>query len=322
MGLKKKKKKKKITSTIFFISILEIQRMDFLLLLGTILFILLLWLHQNHQHQQQQQQQQQPPAQLQQKKEQLVSGGMIGLAIGDAVGFVVEGNPPSVVSSLGDSLIKWEREMGKEKRRKEGGGEKGVERLPKEFRSGYWAFGQYSDDTQLVREFLFAVVGLGEEKGEEERGLREEEIASSFAKRIASLYGEHMMVGCGLATSKALAQLLQGFFFVFLLSSLSVFSSFLFSDVSSKRKVIKKVDVKRAWRGTLLLFVGWGLVLFLEVHFFFSFSFFSSLTPLIGWEGKESFMKKVAIEQCIVTHTDPLCKVPSSLSLYRYLLLM
>ena len=193
--------------------------MDLLLICGTVFVLLVFWalFQHNHNHNENHSQHQQPPPGLNETKtEELMSGGLIGLAIGDAVGFVVEGNPPGVVSSLADSLVKWEREMvgGCWSGMGEEGRKKGLGRLPLEFRSGYWRFGQYSDDTQLVREFLLAAVEVLEDKGGRGEGEGEkEEIASCFARRIAALYGDHKMVGCGLATSKALAQLLQGFFF-------------------------------------------------------------------------------------------------------------
>jgi ADP-ribosylglycohydrolase len=66
-----------------------------------------------------------------------LAGALLGLALGDALGFVVEAHPPGVARDYVATCLRARR-----------GGERGHPDFP---------FGQYSDDTQLARELLLSV---------------------------------------------------------------------------------------------------------------------------------------------------------------------
>ena len=64
-------------------------------------------------------------------------------------------------------------------------------------------FGQFSDDTQFARELALACI--------ETKSLSEADaIADRFAARIAKLYSDHKVVGCGMGTAQALTRLIKG----------------------------------------------------------------------------------------------------------------
>jgi ADP-ribosylglycohydrolase len=108
-----------------------------------------------------------------------VAGSLLGLALGDALGFVVEGEPRGVAIAYAADLIRPER---------------AVERHPRGHR-----FGQYSDDTQLARELLASVVdGHGVWR------------ADIFAARLAGLFQRSADVGAGPGTRTAALRIAAG----------------------------------------------------------------------------------------------------------------
>ncbi len=69
-----------------------------------------------------------------------LAGALLGLAVGDALGFVVEAEPPDVAAAYAGQLAPG--------------------RIP-ERSHGAFPLGQYSDDTQLARELLLSVREAG-----------------------------------------------------------------------------------------------------------------------------------------------------------------
>ena len=107
-----------------------------------------------------------------------LSGALLGLALGDALGFVVEAAPPEQASSyVHDWLL---------------AGRAG-ERAHPDF-----AFGQYSDDTQLARALLLGVRDAG---GWD---------PAAFARRVAELFRDGRDVGAGPGTRAAAHRLMAG----------------------------------------------------------------------------------------------------------------
>ena len=106
------------------------------------------------------------------------AGSLIGQALGDALGFVVEGHPPARCRRYVDEVL----EAG---RAGEGG------RAP-------YPFGQYTDDTQLARELLESYVAC---KGFD---------PADYARRIAAIFAEGRIVGRGRTTEAAALRLAQG----------------------------------------------------------------------------------------------------------------
>ena len=107
-----------------------------------------------------------------------LAGSILGQALGDALGFVVEAQPAEVARVY-------------------------VEGWLRSGRAGEWAhpdfaFGQYSDDTQLARELLrsFEDAGQWDPRG--------------FATRLAELFREQRDVGAGQGTRSAAVRLLMG----------------------------------------------------------------------------------------------------------------
>jgi ADP-ribosylglycohydrolase len=105
-------------------------------------------------------------------------GSLLGQALGDALGFVVEAEPPEIARDYVDRWLRTGR---------------AAERAHPKF-----PFGQYSDDTQLSRELLRSV---------RERGCWD---PSAFAQRIARLFHEQREVGAGRGTRAAALRLLSG----------------------------------------------------------------------------------------------------------------
>lgn len=104
------------------------------------------------------------------------TGCILGQALGDALGFMVEGHDQSicreyVAESLDDI---------------------------KSTRKGEYPFGQYSDDTQLARELMQSYVS-------HKQFCRED-----FAQRIADVFSEKRIVGRGKTTEKAANNVSQG----------------------------------------------------------------------------------------------------------------
>jgi ADP-ribosylglycohydrolase len=107
-----------------------------------------------------------------------LAGSILGQALGDALGFVVESHPPEVARVYVDGWLRAGR-------------------------VGEWAhpqfpFGQYSDDTQLARELLRSFQDAG---GWD---------PAAFAGRLAELFRERRDVGAGRGTRSAALRLLMG----------------------------------------------------------------------------------------------------------------
>ncbi|MDP9474905.1 MAG: ADP-ribosylglycohydrolase family protein [Actinomycetota bacterium] len=105
-------------------------------------------------------------------------GCLVGQALGDALGFVVEGQPASFCRRYVEERL-------------EGGRVLGVGRRP-------YPFGQYSDDTQLARELMQSYAARGRFDPED------------YAGRIAAIFSEGRIVGRGRATEEAAERLAQG----------------------------------------------------------------------------------------------------------------
>ncbi len=105
-------------------------------------------------------------------------GSLLGLALGDALGFVVEAQPPEIAREyVADYLC---------------GGRAGERAHP-----GF-GFGQYSDDTQLARELLLSIRDAGDWD------------PSRFAARVASLIFAGGDVGAGPGTRSSGMRLVLG----------------------------------------------------------------------------------------------------------------
>ena len=110
-------------------------------------------------------------------KEQF-EGCLIGQCVGDALGFVVEGQPPEVCREyVEEALSEWH---------------------PGDRRRGRYAFGQYSDDSQLARELMQSYATRGRFDPED------------YARRTAAIFSEDRIVGRGRATEEAAVRLNQG----------------------------------------------------------------------------------------------------------------
>ena len=105
-------------------------------------------------------------------------GCLIGQALGDALGFVVEGYPAAVCRRYVDEVLRSGR-----------AGEAG--RAP-------FAFGQYTDDSQLARELLISYVARGAFD------------PADFADRVAAMFVEDRIVGRGRTTEAAALRLAAG----------------------------------------------------------------------------------------------------------------
>jgi ADP-ribosylglycohydrolase len=106
------------------------------------------------------------------------SGCLIGQCVGDAVGFMVEGSSPEVCRPYADAVLRAGQ--------------------PYEGRRGDFAFGQYSDDSQLARELMQSYVKRGHFD------------PSDYAKRLAALFSGGLVVGGGWSTAQAAARLASG----------------------------------------------------------------------------------------------------------------
>lgn len=110
-------------------------------------------------------------------KEQF-EGCLIGQCLGDALGFVVEGQPPEVCRKYVEEALS--------------------EGHPGARRRGRYAFGQYSDDSQLARELMQSYAACGRFDPED------------YAQRITAIFSEDRIVGRGRATEEAAVRLNQG----------------------------------------------------------------------------------------------------------------
>lgn len=100
----------------------------------------------------------------------------MGQALGDALGFVVEGRPPEVCREYVDDVLG-----------RDGGS--GRSRV---------SFGQYSDDTQLARELMQSYTAQGRFDPED------------YARRIRAIFAEGRIVGRGRSTEEAANRLIRG----------------------------------------------------------------------------------------------------------------
>lgn len=116
------------------------------------------------------------------KKKDAFIGCLLGLAVGDALGFIVEGYDGKVCKRYVDVIIK-----------------KRV--CPVMTRLPQFTFGQYSDDTQLAREYLISVL---QTKGKYEPAV--------YATRIAMLFmpDAYRIVGYGHQTAEAAEKVRKG----------------------------------------------------------------------------------------------------------------
>ena len=106
------------------------------------------------------------------------AGSLIGQSLGDALGFVVEGNSAQTCARY----VETELRAGMAGRRG---------RPP-------YSFGQYTDDTQLTRELLASIVCRGTFDPDD------------YGRRIAALFSEDRIVGRGRTTEKAARLLMEG----------------------------------------------------------------------------------------------------------------
>ncbi len=110
--------------------------------------------------------------------EEQFRGCLVGQALGDALGFVVEGRSPEVCREYVDDVV--------------------VPGRDEEPESGQFGVGQYSDDTQLARELMQSYVARGRFDPED------------YARRIAAIFSEGRIVGCGRSTEAAAERLARG----------------------------------------------------------------------------------------------------------------
>lgn len=106
------------------------------------------------------------------------AGSLVAQCLGDALGFVVEGQPPEVCGPYARDVLRAGR-----------AGERSRPPFP---------FGQYTDDSQLARELLQSVVARGAFD------------PADYAARIAAIFAEGRIVGRGRATEEAARRLAQG----------------------------------------------------------------------------------------------------------------
>lgn len=112
------------------------------------------------------------------RKEQF-SGCLIGQCLGDALGFRVEGAPPEICGEYASEMKYLLDESPTQAR----------DRFP---------FGQYTDDSQLAREWMQSYAALGRFD------------PADYADRIKKIFTENRIVGRGLATDAAARRLAQG----------------------------------------------------------------------------------------------------------------
>jgi len=106
------------------------------------------------------------------------AGCLVGQALGDAVGFPVEGDLPEVCHHYVEEVLR-------------------AGRAGQASRFGF-PVGQYTDDTQLARELMESLV------------VRQGFNPADYAGRIAALFSEGRVVGRGIATDEAARRLARG----------------------------------------------------------------------------------------------------------------
>ena len=105
-------------------------------------------------------------------------GCLLGQALGDALGFPVEGRPPEICASYVRAVLR--------------AGRAGS------VSAKMFAFGQYTDDSQLARELVISYVD------------RQGFDPADYGKRIAAIFVEGRIVGRGRTTEAAALRLAQG----------------------------------------------------------------------------------------------------------------
>jgi len=106
------------------------------------------------------------------------AGCLVGQAVGDALGFLVEGCPPDQCAAYVDQVLRPRRWLGHG-------------REPHDV-------GQYTDDTQLARELASSLVTRGQLD------------PADYAGRVAALFTEDRIVGRGRATAEAAYRIARG----------------------------------------------------------------------------------------------------------------
>src|SRR5882762_1977594 len=106
-------------------------------------------------------------------------GCLVGQCLGDALGFPVEGSPPEVCASYVAELRTGRLE-------------------PWPAARANYAFGQYTDDSQLARELMLSYAEVGRFD------------PADYAARIRSIFAENRIVGRGFATEAAARRLIAG----------------------------------------------------------------------------------------------------------------
>jgi ADP-ribosylglycohydrolase len=106
------------------------------------------------------------------------AGSLVTQALGDALGFLVEGHGREVCAAYADRVFSGDD--------------------PPPNRKGPFAFGQYSDDTQLARELARSL------------GATRRFVPEDFSARVAALFANETIVGRGRATEEAARRLIAG----------------------------------------------------------------------------------------------------------------
>ena len=106
------------------------------------------------------------------------AGSLVAQALGDALGFLVEGHGPEVCADYVSEVFSSDD--------------------PPLGRRGRFVFGQYSDDTQLARELALSL------------GATRRLVPEDFAVRVAALFANGTIVGRGRATEAAARLLIAG----------------------------------------------------------------------------------------------------------------
>jgi ADP-ribosylglycohydrolase len=112
------------------------------------------------------------------RKEQF-TGCLLGQALGDAIGFNVEGHGPANAERYVTGIMRAGRVL--------------------DYGRDPFSFGQYTDDTQLARELARSLVA---QEGQFN--------PADYAERIATLFRKGQVVGEGLATKRAAQRLISG----------------------------------------------------------------------------------------------------------------
>ncbi|MGH3560476.1 MAG: ADP-ribosylglycohydrolase family protein [Mycobacterium sp.] len=121
------------------------------------------------------------------------AGSLVAQALGDALGFLVEGHAPEVCAGYASYVFSSDD--------------------PPPYRRASFGFGQYSDDTQLARELALS---LGATTGRHglRRWLRKTERSrfapEDFSARVAALFANETIVGRGRATEAAARRIIAG----------------------------------------------------------------------------------------------------------------